>query len=68
MLKCLDKELIQSMISKYGMEIKKLNLSNNGRCILCIYDGILLTHIDMMLSYVDIICFVSMIAMILFMK
>lgn len=33
MLKCLDKELIQSMISKYGMDIKKLNLSNNGRYI-----------------------------------
>jgi len=31
MLKCLDKELIQSIILKYGMDIKKLNLSNNGK-------------------------------------
>lgn len=31
MLKTLDEEIITSIISKYGSDIKKLNLSNNGK-------------------------------------
>jgi hypothetical protein len=32
MISNLDEDFVESIVQKYGTDIRKLNLSNNGRC------------------------------------